>query len=546
MMSLDTNLTRTVNRAVEALHQGEKFPVPVLAVRAEKAAQANPHDVGIVTASNVLKKMASDNKTFISRKELNDIYERLNAPNSKLADLFAEELDRKPLQGPTFMRRSDFEDSPVTTDYTKVGDSLLINALSTIFDEAPEAKLYSNKDAIKAKQACAAQLLAAGFEPKSVDVFTGQSDFIVCQASYETPKGKSNVLVPVELKEGRALLPTLFLTRFGFVEIAPEALKDHIVSTAGKNFKVDGEKLLNVLASAKYGVLEPVNDVELALMRVNASKETPMEHSINGVLYQQIEDANPNIELPKVALEPEHEAFAKRLVSPAGLAKHMFGDRLVTAGANMLTRKMYEFGFGHTQIAVAGVEDDTIIYSVAVDRAAGFKVPVKVRDNRVLHPTIAIASGELGEFSKKGLSQLMKEAVVDTRAIAQSSPVYNLKPSELMKQVRDGIAEGNMFKAEDAIDALADVDPDAQKRAIALLIESNNPETIEKVASEQRGCKMVVGSNTSNHPICGHLNLPLHKVYQDKNGDCHPLYRKGMEETNEGGATFMFHKILQY
>ena len=545
-MSLDTHLARTLSRAVEALNQNEKFPVPVLAVRATRAAQANPHDAAIVTVSNVLKKMASDNKTFISRKELNDIYERVNTKSSKLSELFAEELDRKPLQSPKIMQRAANEDVPLTHDYSKIGDPMLSNALSTVFDERPEAKLYTNADAVKAQRSCLAELLAAGFEPKSINVFAGRGEFIVCQASYETPKGKSHVIVPVEMKEGKALLPTLFLTRAGFAEIEPETLKAHITSTAGQHFKVDGQELLNVLASAKHGIVSPVNDVELAVMRLKASEETPSAYTANGIVYQKIDEAHPEVELPQVQLEPEHEAFAKRLASPKGIANHVFGERIVQAGANMLTRKMYEFGFGHTQVAVADAENDTIIYSIAVDRTAAFKVPVKIQDGRITYPTIVVASGELSDFSRAGISQLMKSAAVDTRAIAQSSPVYGQKPGELMQQVRDGIAEGNLLKAEDAIDALAEVDPEAQKRAIALLIESNNPETIQKVASEQCGCKMIVASRASKHQLCGHLNIPLHKVYQDKNGDCQPLYRKGMEETNEGGGTFMFHKILQY
>src|SRR6185503_20108645 len=98
-MSIDKQLAQQVQKTLATLHASEKFPVPVLAVKAARAAQANPHDAALVTASNVLRKMANDNKLFISRHELNDLYNKLYTPNTKLAELFEEELDRKPLDG---------------------------------------------------------------------------------------------------------------------------------------------------------------------------------------------------------------------------------------------------------------------------------------------------------------------------------------------------------------------------------------------------------------------------------------------------------------
>jgi hypothetical protein len=54
---------------------------------------------------------------------------------------------------------------------------------------------------------------------------------------------------------------------------------------------------------------------------------------------------------------------------------------------------------------------------------------------------------------------------------------------------------------------------------------------------------MIVKNAHSSHRICGHTNLPLHKVYQDKEGNCRPLYRKEMDETYQG-AYFLNSKIF--
>jgi hypothetical protein len=54
---------------------------------------------------------------------------------------------------------------------------------------------------------------------------------------------------------------------------------------------------------------------------------------------------------------------------------------------------------------------------------------------------------------------------------------------------------------------------------------------------------LIKNSKVSEHSICGHTGLPIHKVFQDKNGNCQPLYRRGMDETYEG-ASFMNAKIF--
>lgn len=537
------NMHEDFEKAVKALHQNEQFFVPALAARANKAAQANPHDASLVTASNVLKKMASDNKSFITRGELNSIYDQLYTRNSKLSEVFAEELDRAELPGPRTFHRSELDGKPLTYDYAKMADPILVNALSSAFDGTKEAKLYSSKVADKAERVCSMGLEAQGLMPKKVSIFAGKHDVLVCDAAYETPKGESHVLVPVEVQDENALMPTMFLSQAGFADLDEDNLKQHIKDTAGKSFKVDGQKLLNILSMAKDGPQETINVVDMALSKLRAKGETSAEYA-GGFLYTEVDHVTPDVASPEFGPEPEIDSFAQRMSTPVGIAKYMFGDKLIQSGIDMLSRKLKSFGYTQPQISVNKSDKNSISYAVKVGTSTGFNVPVEVQDNLLIPPTIAIASGKIGEFSKVGLMELMEEASPDNRALAVASPVYGEKPHELVETVRKALEDGNYHKAEDAIDVLAEIDENAYKSAISLMFQYNNV-GFEKAASMVADeCSNIVHSSVSKYPLCGHLNLPLNKVYQDKYGNCRPSSRKGHEEGQEGGIFLANHILL--
>jgi hypothetical protein len=476
----------TIQKAADAINSGERFSVPSLAVRARKAAAQHPHDVSLVTASNVLTKMAND-KLFITRAELNKIYDSIYTPNTKLAEVFSEELNRKELPRPALFERSPNEGVSLDRDYERIADPLLANALSAAFDGSKEARLYSAAAARVAERSCNQQLSNIGIPPKRVGVFAGQGDIIICDAEYETPKGIGHVLVPVELKDKVALFPTMFLSEAGFTDLTKDAVEQHIISTAGGAYHVDGEKMLKILSTAKYGFQKVASTVEMAAIRIQAQKQAPAPHDPNGILYQKIDPVTPDVQLPNVPRTAEEESFAEKLSKPDGVARHIFGERVVENGRSMLVRKMAQLGFNNAQIRVANVSEDTIFYAVGIGVGA-MKVPVKVSGNMVEPPSVAIASGQLISLTKSGVEDMLKNKV-DTRMLAISSPAHGMRPSELVEQVRVAVNEGNLAKAEDAINVLGEVDQEAQKTAIAILMQSlsgHDPDDeMDKVANRE-------------------------------------------------------------
>jgi hypothetical protein len=463
-------ITSLITKAASAIEANEKFALPVLAARARREAAARPTDVPLINASQVLTKMASD-KTFISRSELSEIVERLGASHSKLSQIFTEELGKRAEPKPhTFVRDAN-EGVSVDRDYKRFADPILSNALAGAFDKNPTERIYSNDDAQRAQRAAYAQLIGIGCRPKEISTFAGRKDIIICQATHETPVGKANVLIPVELIEGKAALPQFFFSQSGFQDFEKEAYENHVLSVAGKSFRVDGAKLLDVLEQVKKGESTIVNEVELAAIKIASEQGTPSIDP-NGVYYTEVFDKKEDVALPKMPETPEAK-FAETLGKPDGVARFIHGDKVVEAGRSAVIRKLAELGYKNVQVKVADVEREKIFYAVAIGTGTGLKVPVDIVEGRINSPQIIFADGMVAAFTKEAISEAIKSGTGgNKRALAAASPCYDMKPTELLDVVKQSVSEGNYIRAEEAINTLGEIDPQAQKVAIAVMMNN--------------------------------------------------------------------------
>jgi hypothetical protein len=480
-----------VKNFASTLEAQEKFALPIIAAKARREAKANQTDIPLITASQVLTKMAA-NKDFISRQELQNVVNSYNASHSGLSSVFAEELGAVSKAQVKTFKRDEHEGKKIEHDYNKLADPVLANALSGVFAKTPTSKVYSSDMAKRAERAAYSQLLALGIEPKEVSAFTGKEDMILCQASHETPKGYAHSLIPVEIKDNKALLPQLFLTASGFVELEKVAYLQHLLSVTGVNLKVNADKILEAFEQIKTGQEEPVNIVELAAIKL-ASETGTLSIDPNALYLQPEEETVKDVELLKMPATEESK-FAETLAKPEGIARFIHGDKVTDSGRDMLTRKFASMGYRNVQIKVADVEQDKIYYAVGLGVGTGLKVPVEIVNKIVLEPKIVFANDMVSDFTKESLNEIVKaEDGGNKRALAMVSPCHGLNASELLTVVKESISEGNYLRAEDAINVLAEVDVNTQKIAIAhlamVLNESKgskeNTNHMQKLASQK-------------------------------------------------------------
>src|SRR5690606_843366 len=138
------------------------------------------------------------------------------------------------------------------------------------------------------------------------------------------------------------------------------------------------ESVMNVLSAAKNGVTKPLSDVDLAVMKIRASKETP-SYDPNGIIYQEIHN-EPVADVPKNQYidTEEVDRMTEKLSSVAGAAEFILGKKAVNAGREMISYSMKNWGYDGARVVVADNNKDTVFFAVSLQGKTAFTVPVKV------------------------------------------------------------------------------------------------------------------------------------------------------------------------
>lgn len=534
---MSNKMQQLVSSIAQMVENNEKIAVPVLAAKLTRLAVSNPNDQTIVMAADVVSKL-SGRTMFMSKAELRTLYNKLHTRNTKFAEYFGEEMGAgTELATPQFAPK---QEAPLANLYESSADPVLANALASVFDNTIPLKMYSKEIAAMAKFAVSSNLDAWNLKASRLEVESGNEHFIVVKADYDTPKGITSILVPVEVAKGKALEPSVFMANAGPQDLNHVNIKNYITSFAGKNLKVRASDVVDTLTAAVTTPNE-VSDAEMALTKLTASKAGTSNFSGGQVVGLKVtaEPRNVVLDLPQTT---EVDSFAAKFESPAGMANLRFGAAKVTLGRDVVARTITTFGFAQPQVTVMGNDETSVYYAVSLyDGRTAFRVPVKFAGNRAVYPDVMICNGTISEFTRENVNSLLVNDETDSKVAAVASPQYSLKPSELVDNVRVAMSEGNLSKAEDALNILKQQgDEKAYVSAFALYVNSLG---MTKEASPECKCSLVIKTANSKHPVCGHTNLPVHKVYQDEHGNCRPLYRRGMDETYEGNF-FLHSKIF--
>lgn len=522
-----------ITKITKLIEDNEKFALVIFANKLNTALNTYPEDQTIGKMADIANRMAGKDRLFITRAEIRDLYNRLYSRNTKFPELFKTELGNiEKLASPKLYDRTGEDDNYdiVKKAFDQVVDPTLSNALNSAFGNP--TKGYSDKYAENAKQACI-QVCSIYKLAAKIDVISGNEHLIICNATFETPKGQTVVYIPVEIVSNKILLPSTFIGNNGKQDISKNNIDNYIKANAGKKLNVSDKIILKSANNTSK-----ISDVDLAFTKFAAQKESKSEYFSNNVIHQNMEKEDTKLVVNTPTYQDkEVESFANMLDTASGIANFKFGKDKINATKKLIENELSAMGIKNVQIVVCDISDDKVVYAVSLGKTA-FKVPVDI--TKTVIPSILISNGSIRDFSNKSILDLFKEETIDYKTASFTSPLYGLKASELVNIVRQAMAEQNYVKAEDALNVLENGN-DERAYQTAFKEYSNGLNGIKK--EEATKCSMIVKNSSSKHLICGHTGLPLHKVYVDKYGNCQPKYRQEMSDTYEG-ASFLNSKIF--
>lgn len=531
-MSLD-KIHQLVGTLAKAVDDNQKIATPILAAKLARYVEAYPQDKTIGAMARVIDKMASNNTNFIRKAELKALYGKMYQHGTKFAELFTDELGEAAEPEITTYQR---DEAVKPIDY-RAGDQVLANALESVFDKHAPLKMYSQPVAEKAMRTVGSTLDAWNLRPSRLAVSDGNDKFIVIKADYETPKGVTSFYVPVEVTKNDVIEPEVFMGNTGPEDLNHTTIKAYLTQQAGTKTKIGATDILTALTHAASDKRE-ISATELAITRMNAERAGQSEFFQGQVVGLKVEAAaKADVSLPK---SDEFMSFEEKFTTPQGLASWRFGADKVGTAKNHVSRELQSMGFANHQVVIAGNDETTIHVGVSLNTGeVAFMVPVKVANNKLQKPTVMLCNGSLASFDRAGINSLVSANQTDSKIAAVASNMSALKPSEVVNNLRQALAEENYAKAEDALNVLKNAGDD-KAYALAFNLYMTG---LSGVKTAETKCSKMIKSANSEHPICSHTGLPINKVYQDKHGYCRPLYRKGMDETYEG-ASFINAKIF--
>jgi hypothetical protein len=513
-------LSQMANAIIQTMDE-EKLPLAYLSGKMEKALEVFPNDQTLINMAKVVDKLESK-QMFIRQAEFKKLYNQFYTNQNKFAEVFQSELGIKDEVEPEAMPA---EYKPL--DSSAYTDPVLYNALSSMFN-GEEVKEYSKTAALKAIDKVKSTLDMWSLPASKLVVEAGNDKFLVVKAEYDTPKGKTSIMIPVQLIRDKIASAEVFIGNSGAEDLNNHNLKQYITKNTGIGSKIAASVVLSALTTQPANKL---STVELAAFKVRANRTHDESLFANAILGQTEFEVKQDVVVPELA---ETETFAEKLSSPEGDAAMYVGAKKVNLGRTIIASMLAQIGFKASSIKVAKANKESVTYLVkAADKA--FSVPVKIKGDKVIKPSILIANGSVKAFNRDGVASIKNDNVLAAKLSSQGE----LTPGALIESIYEAVSEHNLAKAQDALNVLAvKGTPEQYKKAFDVLLT-------EMTAEPKETCKCALAhkSPNSSELICGHTNLPMSKVYQDESGDCLPLRRRGMKIDN-AGAFYMTQKIL--
>jgi hypothetical protein len=515
-----TKIAKNLQILEKTIQGNEKLSVDFLLNKVQKIASVNPEDKTLGSIKIILEKMSDHNQMFITRKALNDLYNRHYTYLSRFAEHFKDELGLKKTAYPTGESQKVENKTININDYREstVLDSVLASAFNS--DSKASVELISNAEKI-----IKLQMASIGLSPDNVKVVDHNFDALVVNASFITPKGPTQVLIPLTNK----LQTSVFVSNAGVQDITRENIVSYIKTNAGQKLKTSPDAILKTISAS---LKRDLSDSEIAALKI---KTTGMQSFAGSILGQEVEIVSvTDVKLPRLS---ETSRYEGKLGSSNLECVALYGESGLKKAASAVVNSLENVGITTSSVKLSKSIKDGVMFSVASDTRS-FSVPVKFLNKSPLAPEIVVSNGSILKIDAS-LSNSLCDHGLDKKAFIEAKDIAYLSIEDLVSFIQKSASSKEFEKYEAGMIVLKDRDESLYNTININLI--NN--TLNKSASVKHKCGKTIKMKTSKYDICSHTGLPINKIAHDEYGNCIPLHRTKIAEADAGGY-FMTAKIL--
>lgn len=512
---MSASLTDSINKVNLILSGTEELHLIPLAKKAKLLAENNPHDTTLVSVARVLNSLRSK-QAFITRNEFEKIYNQFYTTRTN-AELFTEELGLVKKAEPKTVTAS-VQSTPKSL--MPVIDYKYQTLLASMFDKDFKASPFSPDQEKLAKEKVVSLLEIVDVKPKKVAVETGTDKYLVVTASFDTAKGVVDLYFPIEFVNNKIVNTNAFISNAGLLNLSNLSVKNAIKEQTGKSCKYSAASVLQGIVNSS---LKELSNSDLALARVKlAELKEPVKEdkfSIAGYVQSGTYDQ-------KITENP----FTDKILSVEGQAEFKYGKN-VGLGKQAIAIKLKNLQANVKAMKVSKVAENGFSLAVTLANDVSFIAPIKIVGDKAVPSSHIICNGELKELSNKTLSILSLANKKDYVAYGTSTGLYELGMGDLISMIKTCAASGEYAKAEDLFNVVKARGTGADYITAFDALRSGlrkDASTVKTVT-----CSNIISSNNTIHKVCGHTNLPLHKVYQDESGQCVPLYHRNLKQPSK-------------
>lgn len=489
-MAQSEDLAQLLSLANQVL-AGKEYFVSTILGRLDDAAGALPHDAAIRTAQLTLQKRLKKEGSLstITQRQFQSLYDDICALGNKTA--FRELLgDLLITAAPAAVAHynSDFTASCRDSDNViNLADDNLVGEFSSLWGNSEvvgDNVLANGKDSLKLHFA------SLGFGSSTAEVVGRTDNFIMFSVQADSPIGRFTTYVPVEVRSGSCLMPSVFASDSGFVELNKDNLLSHARGVHDGTIKqASPQKLLAGLAA--------VAAVERQDIVVKTAGGDDVMISAP-TLYQTINDNISAVDdgaytdLPQSLTGMVTTDLRDALVE-AGLT---YGKDVVITAKTIVSDNVRRAGIRIERLAVDSEFDGGLVISASIVGSGGKKtmqVPIEVIAGQVLMPSVFTSGTAIESFDAKSLSRFASASDVGVFNAAFSNKAgWTYK--DLYTHVLTNASYGNFVEAEDAMSVIAEqYGPELHKAAFTDLTDilsnaadsgTRSPTKIEQMIAE--------------------------------------------------------------